>query len=489
MEKDGFKFLKEGGSGIILVAPHGVPGDDDNTDTIAEETAKRLGCCAAINNTYRRPDDKAGEKTDVKVNVVDCNNTRSLALAGLKEKWLGPITHFREEMLAKGQVNSIGAKCCIFFIHGAKNTNVKKINVKADILIGVGKAKEDSEKKPRPTTTDAAVQDFIKILQDDFGITAVEVMASKTGSGDLENEYAGHDSNNLNQQFVSRPGGKLDPAVQSFQLEIKKAGFRDTAKNAENTAKKLAEVIAKLTGVAMETQAELVAEKDIQDEGQDKIAAAVEHILSECKEAYSETFDRMVKIGEYLVDNFFGGVFENAVNPRNIHSDQSLHQIQEKLREHLGRASKTWVYDALKVSVDYHMLEGLDVFQTYGNLSNSHKVKLAYADEKDKKELIIGCGAENWPVRRLDEEIKKRKSPRKRSSINALLSLIKKPDELPASFPEETFQGKFNELKPEEQQKIKKETEVLLQKAEQELAALEERRKRYEHLLKIIGEQ
>ena len=43
MEKDGFKFLKEGGSGIILVAPHGVPGDDDNTDTIAEETAKRLG--------------------------------------------------------------------------------------------------------------------------------------------------------------------------------------------------------------------------------------------------------------------------------------------------------------------------------------------------------------------------------------------------------------------------------------------------------------
>ena len=474
MEKDGFKFLKEGGSGIILVAPHGVPGDDDNTDTIAKETAKRLGCCAAINNTYRRPDDKAGEKTDVKVNVVDCNNTRSLALAGLKEKWLGPITHFREEMLAKGQVNSIGAKCCIFFIHGAKNTNVKKINVKADILIGVGKAKEDSEKKPRPTATDAAVQDFIKILQDDFGITAVEVMASKTGSGDLENEYAGHDSNNLNQQFVSRPGGKLDPAVQSFQLEIKKAGFRDTAKNAENTAKKLAEVIAKLTGVAMETQAELVAEKDIQDEGQDKIAAAVEHILAESRVAYKETINRMDSIGKYLVANFFGGNWEDARNPRKIEAANSLSQIQKNLKNHLGRASKSWVYDALKVSVDCHLLEGSDVFQTYGNLSNSHKVKLAYADEKDKKELIKLCDAEKWSVRELGAEIAKRRPERGKSKASSLLMLIRKPEILVDKLANSKglFKEQLNELKPKEQEKIREAAKRQLEELDEKIQKL-----------------
>ena len=40
---------------ILLIAPHGVDGDDDNTGKIARLMAERLNCYAVINEHYQRP--------------------------------------------------------------------------------------------------------------------------------------------------------------------------------------------------------------------------------------------------------------------------------------------------------------------------------------------------------------------------------------------------------------------------------------------------
>lgn len=473
----------QGQSNIILVAPHGYmgkPRDDEQTALIALQIQKRLNCYAVVNEIYRKS--REGEPHfDRDKKICNLNNTAHYKeeAQDLYDAFVGAIRRFKKEIETQGHIPYI------FHIHGASTKQFDNACKKADamkhkdinILIGTGRGISDKDKEESLTALPEDVDSLITCLREE------QLVAYSTNHW----KYAAKEDFNLNQLF--RTPNYPDEKVLSFQLEIRKQGLRDKPVTAANTARRLATAISKFTGVAIFLEADAIEPDEVLPVSQEKIEEAVQHILSECKEAYRETFKRMVNIGEYLVKNFFGNRFEDAANPRNINSDQSLHQIQKNLKEHLGRASKTWVYDALKVSVDYHMLEGTDVFQTYGNLSISHKVKLAYADEKDKEGLIIDCGAENWPVRRLDEEIKRRKSPRRKSSLNALLSLIKNPEELSVSFPEETFQGKFNELKPGEQQKIKEETEVLLQKAEQEMAALEERKKRYEHLLKIIGEQ
>jgi len=62
---------------ILLIAPHGVKGDDDNAGKLARAVQKKLGCHAIINEAYRRPkkDEKTGEyeKTDIDKRVANLN--------------------------------------------------------------------------------------------------------------------------------------------------------------------------------------------------------------------------------------------------------------------------------------------------------------------------------------------------------------------------------------------------------------------------------
>jgi len=44
----------EGDTRILLIAPHGVMGDDDNTDLIAFEVQNRLKCYAIVNDEIQR---------------------------------------------------------------------------------------------------------------------------------------------------------------------------------------------------------------------------------------------------------------------------------------------------------------------------------------------------------------------------------------------------------------------------------------------------
>ena len=59
---------------IILVAPHGVPGDDDNTAELTRLLAEKLGCHAVINEVYQKPSIENGGKHDITKKIVNLGN-------------------------------------------------------------------------------------------------------------------------------------------------------------------------------------------------------------------------------------------------------------------------------------------------------------------------------------------------------------------------------------------------------------------------------
>ncbi len=93
---------------------------------------------------------------------------------------------------------------------------------------------------------------------------------------------------------------------------------------------------------------------------------------------------------------------------------------------------------ALKGTIDNHLLRGRNNFQTYGNLSISHKVKLAYVNDLNQKEkLVKRCSQEKWTVKQLDSEIK---SISNRKAQPAILKLVSKPDQFVTKYDVDTFQ-------------------------------------------------
>ena len=52
----------ETNTNILLIAPHGVKGDDDNTGKLAKAIQKKLKCHAIINETFKKPEKDENDK-------------------------------------------------------------------------------------------------------------------------------------------------------------------------------------------------------------------------------------------------------------------------------------------------------------------------------------------------------------------------------------------------------------------------------------------
>ena len=63
-KKNGFGIFSEGSSPIVIVAPHAVDEDDENTKEIAEEMAKQLNAFLIINDTFHKPCDSKCESDE-----------------------------------------------------------------------------------------------------------------------------------------------------------------------------------------------------------------------------------------------------------------------------------------------------------------------------------------------------------------------------------------------------------------------------------------
>ena len=112
----------------------------------------------------------------------------------------------------------------------------------------------------------------------------------------------------------------------------------------------------------------------------------------------------MLEAGRYIIEKFYGNDYQKARENKRT-ADGSLRQLILLLQENSGDApSKTWVYDAVNLAVDEHLLSD---FRTYGNIGHSHKVLLTHVpDLKRKKSLVEETADKNYSVVRLRERIK-----------------------------------------------------------------------------------
>lgn len=473
------EFIDDGKNNILLIAPHGFPGDDDYTAEVSKILAEKLDCYAAINTKYRRPDEDKKEITDAKKLVANLNDKKSIRDANLTAEWLGKIENIINKIVGSKKAKGTHDNCYIFLIHGAKDDNINAVYKNADILLGIGRAKEDSEKKDRPTATEETLTKFIKSLKHEASIVAFEARAAKKDSGDIGNLYAGHDINNLNQCFVERPKGALDPKVQSFQIEIKYTGFRNSD-YIEKTATRLAAAIGKLTGIVFKQEEETQVMKKEIVANTDKMAQEVAPEIIRAADKIIEIFQNnlasgLIEVGIMLMKEFFNDDFSSVRNRERLKDELSILQIHRELESRgVKSVSKSWLYNAINVAADSKYIESRKDFfdfHTYGNLPASHKVLLERVkDDEQKQAYIVEAGAKNYSFIELKNTIgEKKKLPAPAQQNNVLKA---------ANNPAKLFSGNYDSflnlnalkaMRSSSRKKLKEEIASAIEKHEQYL--------------------
>jgi hypothetical protein len=209
----------EGRCGILLIAPHGFPGDDDNTGTLTRKVAQRLGCYAIINEVYRKPEKRKDPSSGRMREIPDRDQRRinlnrfSQVEEYAKEEFLVPILEYTE------RITRNHGRALVLWIHGIKDQNISGNVVDGSageihVVLGIGQGNSDGF-----TADQSSVARLIICLRDNAIKQINGVLAKK------ESNYSGSHENTMNQLFTKKHYGLLK--VQSFQLEIKFTGFRD----------------------------------------------------------------------------------------------------------------------------------------------------------------------------------------------------------------------------------------------------------------------
>lgn len=227
---------------ILLVAPHGVDDDDDNTGALVRKMANELGCYAVINEAYRRNDEDNGEKPDKENMVINCNSIKQVE-KHLKDEFLKPILYFKNRIVkAHGQA-------LVLWIHGINDENIdeeamafysigknEKVNRETlknyqplHMVLGVGQPR-------RNTASNKTIGELRTALSRDP--KKCSAFLAVDGSN-----YCGWSKDNMNQLF--RSDDHTDDKAQSIQLEIKNTGFRDKG-NIEKTVNILTKALKEL---------------------------------------------------------------------------------------------------------------------------------------------------------------------------------------------------------------------------------------------------
>ena len=240
-EKDTKKIKHlDGNNNILVIAPHGVMGDDDYTDVITEELNKKFGCYSVINKKYRRPDKDKGEKSDCLNFILDLNLISDAEQVEGNE-FLEWIDEYSREII-ENYDNPL-----VFHIHGLSKDTQEVVKIAKsyhgkvedpDILIGYGQ--KDDEEQPF-TAEEDTVDTLIQSLKDN-GIDAIRAPVNRIRVDGKWKLYCGNDEKRMNQYFR-----KNKIKVQSIQLEIKKSRFREDQGTAREEVKPLGEALSTFT--------------------------------------------------------------------------------------------------------------------------------------------------------------------------------------------------------------------------------------------------
>lgn len=507
----GIKLIP-GKNPILLIAPHGMTKDDTNTDKLTKEMAKRLGCYAVINERYQRPHDVEDPKTKEKSkgpadpanNRYDLNNLDHLLNSKeLTEDFLKPIIKFKDEIKATAK----NTKPLVILVHGIDDDKISAhYGQDKDIVVGRGQFVKDPDKKAdngkthRYTCKVTKSDKLIGLLAEAVPTGINAVYSHLTPSIEAAKTYGGWDRRNLNQLFTFKDSAYKDLAVQSIQLEIKKAGFRVPPENIESTAERLSMALAELAGIELAK-----SEENLPAAITDTALAVKEEKVDEdlVREAYGQISfiflscvgNALEDIGEYIIKYFWDNDYERAKSSKPIKSKSFRHLIHYMREQDNNLPSEAWLYRSKQMAIEIHELEKLlpkKIFYTYRtNLSLSHKVLLLpITDIEAKKKYIELIDTEELTVAQFREMLPN-KGETERPALAAPTSITKaisKPDMLFS----DTCSGM---LTPEYLSKLPaKQVATIRTKAEAQIKALEEEMKksgdyikRYKELIAGLG--
>jgi len=165
---------------------------------------------------------------------------------------------------------------------------------------------------------------------------------------------------------------------------------------------------------------------------------AVDHELVE--RAYKDIekiFSRHVEeatmeVGNYLVENFYGGNIELARDKNKCLKKESLNRLIKRLNNRSSNSpSRSWIYQAIGLVVQAEDIKNLgeDVFQMYGKLLVSHKACLLSIKKRDiekKKTLILEAVNKKLTVKEINE--RKNELISKNNWSSGILSLVEDPE-------------------------------------------------------------
>ena len=197
-----------GSTDIVLVAPHGLAEDDENTDQVTQQTAERLACTAIINTGLPRK--------QLDLNCIQQAKRHSTFIQTLKST------------IANGD------RSRVIWIHGMKDKSATveagKMNAGApiDCLIGYGLP-------DRMTASPDTITCLVSLLNTGDLRTVV--------AADDRSKFRGHSVDNMNQWF--RNNGYPLCRVESLQLELSWSGVREEG-SIDRTARMLGDALKQL---------------------------------------------------------------------------------------------------------------------------------------------------------------------------------------------------------------------------------------------------
>lgn len=218
--------IRQGKIPIIVVAPHGYDGNDQNTAIIAEHIANTIDCYMIINRGWERSD-----KVDYMLDKADCNNINHCHEDVVKEEFLDPILRYKNRITSKHEY------VYIFYIHGMGNRH-RKISGddSLDMVVGYGAG------SPNSFTCMKWQKNLFCHLLNNAGINAFE--------GKKGGVMSGWSRLNMNQLFRKC---YIQPNVHSMQLEI----IHDL-RNCKDMAKLTAEYIGEAMKNMLMPKSEIV---------------------------------------------------------------------------------------------------------------------------------------------------------------------------------------------------------------------------------------
>ena len=184
--------LREGKLPIILFAPHGFNGDDENTAKITECIATEINTFSVINHGWER-----GDKVDCLLDKADCNNVNHCMEDVVNEEIMEPLLRF------VSRAKKINKTVFVYNIHGMSDRHRTIAKDEIDMVIGFG----DGE--PPSFSMDLWRKNYFVHKMNLLGINAY---AGKSGG-----PFSGWSKSNMNQLFRK---WNVDHGVQSLQIEI-----------------------------------------------------------------------------------------------------------------------------------------------------------------------------------------------------------------------------------------------------------------------------